>query len=746
MEQFKPFRMDAVDKATGQARFGADYQMHGLVYAKTLYPPVPCSKIIKIDTSLAEKAEGVVRVFTRADIHGTNAVAMIGDFYRPAMVGEGEIARFQGDAIALVAADTEDHAARAVELIRVDYEPLPVAHTVEEAIEMGLAPCAVSHTEQGDVEEAFRNAAVTVERDFDFPLQEHAYMEPEGGVAFVEDYDTIAVCVGTQNLLANERCICAALGLPASRLRLVSTYVGGAFGGKHNISVQIYLALMADILRRPVKLTWTREESIRFSCKKQGTRGHAKIALDAEGRILALEANAVGPSAPYIGNSKDDLGGVLHGMLGPYKIPNYRLDGKMYETSIPELGAFRSVGADDGVSVGEALVTLAGAKLGLDQREIRRRNWTLTNEDFYTFQKGSVMRNLSPRWPMEEVVDMALKLSGDLPKPSGAGKTVGRGIAIAKPAFATGNALWHSWGVAQLDLHEDGSLVIRSGFCELGQGLSGIIPRVASDALGIPEERISIIMGDSRLAQKSGAQGFSQATVNIGKAIIEAAGELKTQLIGIARDCLKQPDADLTFCGDRFVNKAGETVLTWEELRPHLFAYSLPISVIGREKPYPVGDSQYGVTPVACVCDVEVDGETGEVKILNIAQAHDTGKVLSYESARGQMIGGALMGIGNTVMEAFLMRDGKCLTPSFAEYLIPTAMDMPERNQAAFLEDNPGESLPEGAKGLGEHGIYCIGAAIHNAIFDATGLSIMEKPITPERVLRAMGKLPQTED
>ncbi len=739
MNEVKSFRLDAVDKVTGRAKYGADYYDPHMLYAKILYSPVPHARILKIDTTEAEKAPGVYRILTRKDITGPNVTGVFEIFDRPILVGEGEETKFIQDALALVTAYTEDEAARARDLIHVEYEELPAVHSTEQALAQGETPCVTRSIKKGDIEAGWQQAAVVVEEDYYIPYQDHAYIEPEGGFATVDEHGVTVVYQGTQDVRMNHRSVCRGLDYPYHKVRMHAPYVGGAFGGKHLLTLQPYLTLMATVLQRPVHLTWTREESLAYSCKKQSTMGRIKLGLDKEGRICALQGHIDGASAPYMANSGDNCGGVLGGMIGVYRVPNADLTGNMYFTTGPEMGAFRSVGANDGMLIFETLLTEAGAKLGLSQLEVRQRNWITDPKEFETLTPGCAIRVKSKEWPMAKLMEMALAEAGDLPEPK-KGKHYGRGYASAKGSYATRNTDWHSGSGVQMDMFMDGTLNIRIGFEELGQGITGIVTRFASQALGIPEENINLMCSDTHTSPSAGALGFSQATVSIGNSILKAAEQMKEELCQRAAKAL-HTDKKLTFRAYGFYDEAGELAMDWESFNKYIFAQVDYLSVITRDRGEEKTKNEYGITPIFAVADVEIDDDTGEVTVLQVVHAHDTGKVIHYESARGQVIGSAVMSEGLYLYEAFEMKDGRPTTPSFAQYLLPTSMDVPKKNVALFLEGNGASDTPYGAKGLGEHAMYTGMASISNAIYDAIHVPMLHLPVTPEKILRAMGKL-----
>ena len=739
MNNTKPFRGDALDKVTGEARYSVDFFMENMVYAKVLWPKVPVSKIIKIDTSEAEKAPGVVRIFTRKDITGPNRSGMYDTLDRPILVGEGEVARFVADAIALVVAETDDQADRARDLIRVEYEELHGVHNVESAIAEGNEPVCVREFKKGDVEKGFAEAAVIEEQEFFNPYGEHAYIEPEAGFAYLDNDGTINVCIGSQHLVQQQRYACEGLGYPFNKVRVYSPYVGGGFGGKHSVSVHVFLALMTNLLRRPVRMVWTREESLRYSCKKQSLTATLKLGLAQDGRICALQVRVFSPSAPYLGNGGDSLGAFQLAACGAYRHENIDLYGEIYSTTGPELGALRGVGWPDGTFAIEALITKAADKLGLDQLAVRQRNWMQTNEEIANQASGITSRNMSDKWIMAETMDKALEAAGPIPEAK-PGKKTGRGIANATPAFCTGNSDLHKGSVAELVLFLDRSLIVKMGFAEIGQGITGAAVEFASRAMEIDKDRISVLLGDTHTTPVAGALAFSQSTVTGGNAIIKAAEILKKKLADFAREQLESDDDTIHYSKGDFYNGKGEKVLTWEDFARYCYHEVKDLTASASVVGPPEENNIFGITSVAGVVDVEVDEDTGDIKVLQIVHCHDSGKVVHYESARGQIIGSAVMTLGATLMEEYTMSDGHTTTPSLAEYLIPTSADVPDTNKVIFIEGNYGNGCPEGAKGIGEHGMYVVGGALSNAIYDAIGVSLTNLPITPEKLLKAINK------
>lgn len=738
MKGSRSSRIDALDKVTGKAYFSSDYSSKNMLHAKVLFSPVPHAKIMKIDISEAEKAPGVFKIITRSSIHGPNKTGGL-DFYdHPVLVGEGEECHFVNDALALIAARSEDEAARARDLIKVTYEELPCDYTVDEA-KRTKKPSFVREIKKGNIEEGLQKAAVIVEETYHIPYQEHAYLETESGYAYVDYDDCVTVICGTQDVRANHKAVTTALKYPENKVRFHSPYVGGAFGGKHPLTIQPYLTLLAHELRWPVKLRWTREESLAFSCKKQSSKGVIRLGLDQEGHICALQGLIEEPSAPYFSNSLDNCFGAMVGMIGPYHLPNIDLTGHLYYTTGPELGPFRGVGVPDGVLLMESLLTKAGAKLGISQAEIRKRNCIKNNDEFKELVSPSLILNSADDWPMEKLIDMTLREAGPL-KEAGPHKKTGRGIGIAQASFATKNTDFHSGSSVQIEMYLDGTVMVKSGFVEVGQGIVGVITKITGQELDIPDKNISVRLGDTHMTPPAGALGFSQATVSVGNSIITAANKLKHQLCELACELL-ETDEELHFSNYTFYNEQNKAVLDWKRFSNYCFAQVQHLIAWGSSRGKAETHNYYSVTPVVCVADVEIDEETGELEVLQILHCHDSGTVIQPTSARGQILGAAVMGMGGCLMEEFIMEKGKPKTPSLAEYIVPTAMDIPKENRVIFYENNKASDTPYGAKGMGEHGMYCTGAAINNAIFDAIGESILDIPVTPEKILRAMHKI-----
>lgn len=734
MTNVKPFRNDAIEKVTGSAKYSGDFTMGGMLHAKVLWPKYPVAKIKKIDVSQAEEIAGVERIVTRKDVKGSNLAAIYDPYDRPILVGEEEEVRFLGDALAIVVAKDEETAKEALENIVVEYEPLPGIFTLEESMAKN-EPCFVDEIKKGNVEDGFNKADVIVENQVYFPYVEHSYIEPEAGYSFIDKQGIINVCYGSQNLSRHHKMVCKSLDLPFNKVRLYSPYIGGAFGGKHHNSVQVYLALLAVLIKKPVKMVWTREEAFFAGCKRHKLHFNSKMGLSKEGKIVALDVEILSESGPYIGFTEKTLAFAMRYAFGPYWIDNMNIQGKIYKTNNAEIGAFRGFGASESTFMIETLMDKAAKKLNISPEDIRKMN-LLKEEQLGDHFPGAPWKLLSEKISVEETLEKTYEAMG--PKPvAKPGKKVGRGIAIAMPCFEIGLTPGYRGTGADMTMFIDGTINVRIGFPEVGQGITGVVTKITSEILGIAEDKINIIYSDSHSTPKAGSLGFSRGTVNCGNAVLDASKKLKTRLEEVAKKYLKTEENIEFKLGDFYIED--KLAIEFDELMDYCYYHGVNLTVNGWFEG--VGSvEKHGITFISGAVDVEIDETTGALNILKVVNCHDIGKAIHPDSARGQNIGGTVMMLGIATMEEYIMEDGIPLTPTFTQYAIPTAKDIPNENISLFIE-NPGKGLPFGGKGLGEHTMYTVGPALSNAIYDAIGISMTELPITPEKILKALNKI-----
>ncbi|MDH7486245.1 MAG: xanthine dehydrogenase family protein molybdopterin-binding subunit [Anaerolineae bacterium] len=720
-------RVDARAKVTGQALYPGDLTMPGMLHMKVLFAGRPHARILSIDTSAAEACPGVVAVFTAKDVPVNEYGLIMPD--QPVLCGPGsdkpgaDVVRFVGDQVALVVAETERAAAEARDLIRVEYEGLPVITDPREAMKPGayqLHPDKpgnlVTHwrIRKGDVAAAFAEADVIVEEEYHTPMQEHAYLQPEAGLAYIDDEGRVTVQVAGQHAHKDVSQIAHALGLPEERVRVIYPAIGGAFGGREDMSVQIILALAAWKLRRPVKVVWSREESIIGHHKRHQYFMRHKWGAKKDGRVIAAQAELISDAGAYCYTSNKVLGNSTLLAIGVYDIPNVHVDSyAVYTNNIPA-GAMRGFGAPQALFAAEQQMDRLAEKLGLDPITIRLRNCLREGSLLATqtaVPEGVSMAQVIERcareagWKEEKGrwVRLEKGSEGNLGEPG-----IRRGVGFACGFKNVGFSFGAPEGcTATIELHggaEIEEVVLRHAAAEVGQGSHTVLAQMAAEALGVPLEKVRLVMSDTATSGDAGSASASRMTFMAGQAIR-----------GAARLALER----------------------WrDEERPAVASYrwhAPPTTPYDAETGRCVPNFAYGY--VAQAVELEVDTETGQVRVLKVVSANDVGQAVNPQLVEGQVEGGVVQALGWALMEDFQMRDGQVLTPHLSTYLIPTALDVPEAVETLVLEyADPGG--PWGVRGMGEMPFLCVAPAVVSAVYDAIGVRFNALPLTPERVWR----------
>ncbi|MCL5943025.1 MAG: xanthine dehydrogenase family protein molybdopterin-binding subunit [Actinobacteria bacterium] len=732
--------LEGSQKLRGEIKYAGDLSVPGMLHGVTLFNPAPRALIKAIDVSEARKLPGVV-VVTAADVAGSNRFGPV-KRDQPVLVGPGEEARFVGDALALIAAESLALAREARKRIMVDYEELPAVGSIGEAMSAGAQAvhadvpdnvCARGELAMGDVEAGFAQAAVIVEETVVTPRQEHAYLEPEAALVTFDERGRVVLysCVQDPYYFAYD--VAQAVGLPANRVRVVATALGGGFGGKDDITLQAHAVLLALHSGRPVRMVYSREESIRTHPKRHPMEIRLKLGATAAGFLTAMEAQVYTDAGPYTGRSPVVLTVALHSLSGPYAIPNLKLRGTAFFTNNLVTGACRGYGQPQTTAAREIVLDLLATRLSIDPVRLRKAN-ALSSGD----RPGTPLAKLDSEPSVRQVIDAALTQAGPPPAPA-PGRRYGRGVACAMPLFDIG-AL-PSLGLAGVsvgvEMMVDGSVIVTSSAVDMGQGIRSALAMMAAEEFGIEHERVTVLLGDTDTSPKSGPTTGSRQTYVSGNAMLAAARELKARMLAEAAEQLETAP-------DRLEFREGAVRVTDEPVR------ALPLGDLARhcyyrginlreESWFKAGQATIGHTFVATVADVEIDTTTGDVQVRRLVTAHDIGKAINPTAVRGQLIGGSVQSLGWALMENLAQEAGRVLTPSLSEYLIPTAVDVPEVE--AVLVENPYPTGPFGAKGVGEHASVTTAPAILNAIHTATGVMIRHYPATPETLARALGVL-----
>ncbi|MFQ6057401.1 MAG: xanthine dehydrogenase family protein molybdopterin-binding subunit [Anaerolineae bacterium] len=708
-------RVDALDKVTGRTQYPGDIYMEGMLYGKVLWSERAHARILAIDTSAAEAYPGVVDVFTAADVPVNEMGLMMND---EPVLAEGKV-RCVGDPLAVVVAETEEAAQAALDLIRVEYEDLPVVSDPREAMkpdaslvheEKGSNILHHYYIYKGDVEAGFAQADVIVEGYYHTPHNEHAFLQPEAGLGYLEE-GKIIVLTAAQWAHDDRRQIAHALQLPEEQVRVIYTPVGGAFGGREDISLQIFLAMAAQRTGRPVKMVWSRQESIRGHHKRHPYYMRCKTGATRDGKLVALEAEVVADIGAYCSSSGPVLGGVVTLITGPYEIPNVKIDGyNVYTNNLPA-GAMRAFGAPQANFAAEGQMARLAEALGMDPVEFRLRN--VLREGSRVGSNTVVPGGVGIGETLERAARAAgwREVNGHWVRPRREMKgTWRKGTGVAAGWKNVGYSFgWRDRTTAVVEIYggeEMERAVVKCGVAEVGQGVMTTLVQIAAEVLGLPLERVELITADTDVAPNAGSSSASRQAYVSGNAVKYACLEAR----------------------ERWAAGERPAIAWYEYLAPQTTPFD-PVTGQGR----PHFSYAYGTH----VVELEVDTETGQIHLGRVWAAHDVGKAINPLGVEGQIEGGAIMAQGYALMEEFIQEEGLIKTPTLAEYLIPTSMDIPRGIESIIVEDADPDG-PYGATGVGEMANMLLAPAIVDAIHDATGIWFDDIPITSEKMLMAL--------
>jgi CO/xanthine dehydrogenase Mo-binding subunit len=719
--------------------------MPDMAHAKVMFARRPHARVLSMDLSAAVAVPGVLSIFTGADVpvneYGLvlfDAPVMVTPLHLVARSSDHAplpfdgVVRHVGEKLAFIVAETEQIAARARDLIKVAYEDLPVVSSIQEALRED-APRLHPHYEgnvmqryrirKGDVETGFAQADVVIEDTYFTGAQEHAYLQPEAGLAYLDEQGRITVQVAGQWTHEDQEQIAHALGLPKEQVRVIYPAIGGAFGGREDMSVQIVLALAAWKLRRPVKIIWSREESIIGHHKRHPMWFHAKLGATRDGRLVAAQVEVMADAGPYAYTSTKVLGNATVMAAGPYEIPNVAIDSRAVVTNNLPSGAFRGFGAPQALFVAETQMNKLAAALGINPVALRLKN---------VLRDGSLTVNNTPIPPgctIDDVVQKCAQAAGwevESGEWSVGRRTTGTPHAshltpyTSRPTFhGIGFACGHknvgfSFGApekceATVELRGTAEIeqaVVYHAGADCGQGAHTVFMQVAAQTLGLPMDKIQLVASDTATSGNSGSASASRLTFMASHSIV-----------GAAQAALHK----------------------WrEEERPAVAQYTY------RPRPTTAMDPQTGQADpnitygyVAQSAEVEVDTETGQVRVRRLVCADDVGHAVNPQQVTGQIEGGIVMGLGWTNLEHFVQREGRVLTEHLSTYLIPSVLDIPGAVDAVLVE-NPDPHGAMGIRGMAEMPLLIVAPAVVAAIHDATGVWMNEIPVTPEKLLAAL--------
>lgn len=751
-------RVDVPLKVTGKAYYVDDLKFPGMLFGKALRSNIPHALIKKIDVS---EVYGIPEV--KAVVTGNEFPYRHGLLIRDEPFLAQDKVRYIGEAVAAVAATTEEAAQRAVELIRVTYEPLPPIFDPLQAIQPGASLiheelssyphseicqpnpnsniCSHFKLRKGDVEKAFKEADYLFENTYVTSFNQHCALEPHAAITVFDQSGKITVWTGNDGPHRCLREIALSMSMPYSNVRIISAFQGGGFGSKGGLRAEaIAIALASKVKNRPVKVAYTREEVFTSTLLRHPVSIRSKVGVMKDGKIVAREielfwnTGAYGEKGPWVCRN------ASMSASGPYNIPNVRIDGYCIYTNNPIAGPMRGFGVPQVAFAYESQMDEIANRLNIDPLELRLKN--------------ALEKNDETAWG-ERIVSIGLKEClrkaaigikwGEPSKENNRGK----GIACMQKFTTTLQGVTS----AIVKYNHDGSLEILTSSMEIGQGVMTVLSQFASEELSVPIEKIRVSSADTDYTPFDASTTGSRSTYHMGNAVILACRDIKKQAVSMVSEFLNLPKKELKFKDGKVISTKGYEISVIELInRYYDGAKGGGGDLVGRATFYtktgtgldaetgrgkrPAAFWMYGAQAV----EVEVDPETGKIKILKFCTAHDVGKIINPLNCEQQMEGALAMGIGFALFEKVDIEEGQIMNPSLESYKIPTALDLPQDVRIFFVEE-PHPEGPYGAKGLAEPATAPTAAAIANAIFDATGIRIREVPLTAEKIQVALEKI-----
>lgn len=759
-------RVDGLEKVTGAAIYTDDVQFGPrLLFARIKRSPHAHAQILSIDTRKAEELPGVKAVVTGEDFPG-----FIGLYLQDRHIFCRDRVRYVGDPVAGVIATTEEIAEQALELIDVEYEPLPGVFDPEEGAQEGSAlvhpdlgeyevvpfifPKADTNISnhfkirKGDAEGAWKDCAAVIERKYRIPHVQHVPIEPHVAIAEVAQDGQVTLWSSTQSPFAQRNMIAKTLGISQSDVRVIGNAIGGGFGSKAGVTMEALAVAMAQKVKGfPVKLRLTREEEFYTTFVRQGLVMKLKVGCDQDGKLLAMNNTMYWDGGAYTEYGVNVTRAAGYSSSGPYEIPNVHTDSYCVYTNHPVGGPFRGFGMPEMHTGIEQVIDELAHEIEMDPVEFRRRNCLKTGSTLVT---GSKMH---PTGLPRAVEAAAQGIDwGKTSKPSAPNKRRGKGIALMWKAPAMppnpGSSAW-------VEFSEDATLTVGVGGQELGQGSFTVAAQIAAAGLGVPYDWVRVARPlDTKYSPYEWQTVASRITWSMGNAILMAARDAREQVLDLVAEAWDEDADNLDIIDGKVVSYRSEESISLKDM----VVYGLPKEgdsgwrggpIRGRGKFMPTyvtgldpetGQGDRAVvhyTTGAEAVEVEVDMDTGKVEVIKGAAAFDLGKAINPELARGQIEGGFVQGLSTALFEELKLEEGVLQNPSFVDYRIATSADAPPQIET-FLIEEPQDDGPFGARGVGEHPMVPTIAAVANAIFDAIGVRVSEPPFLSEKVYMAM--------
>ena len=747
-----PRRVDGVAKATGKAIYAMDLEIPGMLHAKVLRSPFPHARLVRIDAAEAAALPGVATVLTRETLDGMNPY--FGSAYKDQTVVALDKVRYAGDPVAAVAAEDEAAAEEALGLIETEYRELPAVTDVADAVApdaplvheqiadadelhghayrvpeefRGTNVCYAYRYDRGNVEKGFEKAHEVFEDTFTFPQVQHYPLEPHITIARVED-GRLTLWASTQDPFTLQRHMAEFFSLPINRVRVIVPHVGGAYGGKLSVKNEPLAAALAWKTGRPVKLTHTSEETFR-TITRHPARFRIKTGVTRDGRLLARECEVFMGTGAYADYGPRVSQKAGYRAPGPYRIPHVKVDAYTVYTNAVPAGAFRGFGTLQVTWAYESQMDMIARRLGMDPVEFRSRN-LLKKGDVFT--KGDT--------PVDCDLEAGLRRTAKALGWGRKGRGRNRGMGLSCCMKDGGGT--YKVASAAVKMSSDGSAVLFTGSVEMGQGCRTALAQVVAEELSLPCDAVAVARLDTDSTPYDAATNASSSMVIMGLCVERAAADLKRQLRQAAAKLFRCKPDKVTFENGHVRANKGRR-LSYEQVLNRTFgakggeflAKGTYQDVHSRKavlgSPTTFWETSWGGA------EVEVDPDTGVVKLLKYVSTADVGKAVHPLLCEGQDEGAVMFAIGHSLMEEMQYENGHLLNPNLIDYRLPSFASIPETFRTILVEDGNGPG-PYGSKGLGEGGLMPVAPAIGNAIEDAVGVRVRELPITPERMWRAM--------
>lgn len=738
-------RPDGIEKVTGSADFTDDLAFDGMLFAKVRRAMIPHGFLTRLDTSKAKSFPGVRAVLTAEDIPGERNHGLV-IFDWPVMVGVGERVRYVGDALAIIAAETQEVADQAVKLVEAEFDLQPVITNPvdarkESAPQIHEKGNLLKHIKvrKGDTEQGFAESDIVLEHTFHTQITDHAFLEPECSIAVPLPDGRMEIYVGSQIPYQDRDQVARALGWKNERVRVIGQLMGGGFGGKEDIMGQIHSAMLANVTQLPVKLVFDRYESLLVHPKRHATQIRVKIGATIDGRLIAVETELYGDTGAYASLGEKVMTRATTHSAGPYDMAHVRADCYAMYTNNPPAGAFRGFGVTQSAFAVESMMDMLAEKLAIDPIELRKKNalhvGSITNT-------GQVLRESVGLTECINRVEAEIRKEDSSPyspklDPSDPDLVRAWGVAAAYKNTGLGGGA-PDISNAEVELFENGEFEVRSSSAEMGQGLVTVMQTIVAEEMSVPPSRVRVLVMDTDLTPNGGPTTASRQTFVTGNASRLAAKTLRDGITAhMAEKYDVQPDKVLFKDGNVYVKDEPHSYIEIAREMKNTGLHTRALYEYHAPETKPLGsggDMHFAFSFGVQAAEVEVNKVTGEVRVLKVISANDVGMAVNPLGLQGQIEGGVMMGLGNCLTEEFIVEDGNVVTDRLAKYRIPGIMLTPEIK--SIIVENPISTGPYGAKGVGEICSIPTTPAITNAIYNAVGVRFDKLPVDQEYIAR----------